>query len=245
MPITTTMTASAILNRVAVEVGLDSTADPYGSQDAEFIRLQTLLNIAGEELAIMHDWDFLVRDAAINTDVDDSGEYALPADFLYITNQTVWERNNRVPVILLSAQDWQYLEGTQFAKDTIYAKFRLQKGKFTLYPQPTPTGLDIHYEYTSKNWVLDGSIPDTFKEEVTTGTDSPLYDRTLITRYVRLKWLEVKGFDTAKAQDDFNQIFGMLTGRDKGAPILSVGGGMRGLPLLNAWRNIGDSNFGS
>lgn len=245
MPITTSISASEILNRVAVEVGLDPVVNPYSTNDQSFVQLQYLLNIAGEDLAIQYPWNMLVRDASIDTTLDPSGEYALPEDFLYITNQTVWERNNRVPIQLLSAQDWAYLEGRQFAKDTIYAKFRLQMGKFTIYPQPVPSGLDIHYEYTSKNWVMDPVQQDKLKDDVTTGTDIPLYDKTLITRYVKLKWLEAKGFESGKAQDDFNQTFLNLTGHDKAAPTLNQGFGSRGYPYIDVYRNTSDTNFGN
>lgn len=245
MPVTTSITASEILNRVAVEVGLDAVPDPFASNDQSFVQMRTLLNIAGEDLTIAHDWGFLVKEASIDTTADPSGEYPLPADFLYITNQTAWERNNRVPVQLLSAQEWQYLEGRQFATDTIYAKFRLQKGLFTIYPQPVPVGLDIHYEYTSKNWVQDGTNPGTEKDFVSTGADRPLFDKTLITRALKLKWLEAKGFDTTKAQDDYNQTFMFLTGREKGAPTLNAGYGTRGYPYLDIYRNTPDTNFGN
>ena len=110
MPVTTSTTATEIINRVAVEVGLDPiVGDPFSSQDSAVKQLTFLINSAGEELCLSHDWGFLVKEAAINTDLDDSGEYPLPDDFFYITNQTCWEQNNRVPVTLLSAQDCQYL----------------------------------------------------------------------------------------------------------------------------------------
>ena len=242
---TTSITATEILNRVAVEVGLDKAVDPFSSGDQTFQQLINLLNVAGEDLALQHNWEFLVKDASVNTDLDNTGEYSLPSDFLYITNQTVWERNNRVPVPVLSAQEWAYLEGRKFATDTIYAKFRLQQGKFTIYPQPVPTGLDIHYEYTSDAWVLDGTQPGVTKSEVTTGTDVPLFDKRLITRYLKLKWLEAKGFDTTKAQDDFNQTFLKLTAHDKGAPRLNAGNGIRSYPYLDIFRNTSDTNFGN
>lgn len=245
MPITTSITATEILNRVAVEVGLDAVTNPYSTNDQSFVQLQTLLNIAGDDLAIQHPWSVLTRQANITTLLDPSGEYDLPEDFLYITNQTVWERNNRVPIPVLSAQQWAYLEGRQFATDTIYAKFRLQQGKFTIYPQPTPRNLDINYEYTSKNWVLDSTSEDTLKDSVTTGNDRPLYDKTLITRYLKLRWLEAKGFDSSKAQDDFNQVYLNLTGHDESAPVLNAGHSHRGIPYLDIYNNTADTNFGS
>ena len=245
MPITTSATATEIINRVAVEVGLEPVVDPFASQDAAIRQMTFLINSTGEELSIIHDWGFLVVEANINTDDDDSGEYPLPDDFLYITNQTCWERNNRVPVQLLTAQEWQYLEGRQFATDTIYAKFRLQKGLFTIYPQPVPGGLDIFYEYTSKNWVQDGTEPEDTKDGVTSGLDRPLFDRTLMIKALKVKFLEAKGFDTTKAQDDLNSVFMSLVGHDKGAPTLNAGYGTRGYPYLDIYRNTPDTNFGA
>ena len=70
-----------------------------------------------------------------------------------------------------------------------------------------------------------------------------MFLETLITRYVKLKYLEASGFDTTKAQDDFAQTFSFLTGFDKGAKVLNAGRGGRGFPYLSIW-NVPDSGFG-
>ena len=54
-----------------------------------------------------------------------------------------------------------------------------------------------------------------------------------------------KGLEASGAQDDFNQMFDMLTGQDKGAGTLSAGNNNNSYPFINAYRNIGNSNFGS
>jgi len=153
-----TTTASNILNRVAAEVGIEPVVDPYSSADASFRQLTYLLNTAGEELATMFPWQQLQQEHEIKTLDGDSGDYPLPVDFNYMINQTGWERAENVPLFgPLSAQDWQYLLGRDLVNNTIYASFRLQRGKFSLFPQPPPTGLDIHFEYVSTNWVVDGT----------------------------------------------------------------------------------------
>ena len=244
MPITTTSTATDILNRVAAEVGLEPVADPYSSADPAFIQMRYLLNTAGEELALSYPWEILIKQANIQTMAGDSGDYPLPDDYLYMIDQTGWERGQNVPLFgPLSAQDWQYLLGRDLVSDTIYASFRINEGLFKLFPQPPPTGLDIFYEYVSKNWVNDVE-GGTVTEEVRKGSDVPLYDRTLISRYLKVKFLEAKGFDSTKAQADFNQTYSFLTGNDKGAEILSVGG-RGGYPYLNVWRNLPDTNYGN
>ncbi|NIS53493.1 MAG: hypothetical protein GWN94_20735, partial [Phycisphaerae bacterium] len=116
------------------------------------------------------------------------------------------------------------------------------EGQFKLFPQPPPEGLDIHYEYVNKNWVYDVE-GDTYVDKVSKATDQPQYDKTLISRYVKVKFLEAKGFDSAKAQADFNQQFSFLTGLDKGAEVLYAGG-RRGFPYIDMWRNVPDTNYG-
>ena len=238
-------TANNILNRVAAEIGQQPVADAYSSQDPLFIQMQYLLNTAGEELVYLYEWETLNKQATFTTQIGDSGDYDLPDDFAYMINQTGWVRNQNVPLMgPLSPQDWQYLLGRNLVSSTIYASFRQQENLLRLFPQPPPEGLDIAYEYISKNWVNDPTLgPGVYTDAVTKTTDIVLYDKTLISRYLKVKILESKGFDTTKAQDDFNQIFMSLTGNDKGAPILNMGR-WGAFPYLDAYRNVPDTNYG-
>lgn len=239
-----TATANNILNRVAAEVGLPTAVDPYSSQDPNFVQMTYLLNIAGEELSQLYPWEFLAREHQILTSDTDSGDYPLPVDFLYMLNQTGWERSENVPLFgPLSAQDWQYLLGRDLVNQTIYASFRIQEGQFTIFPQPPPNGLDIHFEYQSKNWVIDSTTGTPTSDAVKTGADIPLFDRTLISRALKVKYLEAKGFDSNKAQDDFNQMYQMLTSHDKGADVLSAGRRRVGYPYLSPY-NLPDTGYG-
>ncbi len=247
MTLAAIITANDILNRVAAEVGIAPVADPYASTDPVFVKLQYLLTTAGEELVIAHPWEFLVRSHQILTLLGDSGDYDLPDDFAYMINQTGWERNENVPLGgPLSAQDWTYLKGRDLAQNTLYASFRLAQGKFNVYPDPVPVGLDINFEYVSTEWVVPNgeAIPSVNAQvKVILGSDTPLFDKTLITRYVKLKYLESSGFDTTKAQDDFAQSFSFLTGKDKGAPVVNAGRGTRVYPYLSYY-NLPDTGYG-
>jgi hypothetical protein len=249
-------TANDILNRVAAEVGLEPVNDPYGSSQQEFKQMTYLLNIAGEELCQIYQWEFLMREHKITTQATDSGFYPLPDDFLYMINQTGWERSENVPLYgPLSPQDWQYLLGRDLVSHTIYASFRIQMGTFSIFPQPPPDGLDINFEYICRNWVIDSSSSSgtsassvtnlTLNDKVKVGADTPLFDRTLLSRMLKVKFLEAKGLDTTKAQADLNQSFQMLTSHDKGADILSAGKNRRGFPYLNGFSSVPDTGYGS
>jgi hypothetical protein len=243
----TLIIASEILNRVAAEVGIAPIEAPLASQDPFFIQLRYLLNTAGEELMQAYPWELLTRSHAISTLEGDSGEYDMPDDFGYILNQTEWDNTNNVPMGgPLSPQEWTYLKGRDLASNTLYASFRIAQGKFNVFPSPPTVGLDLSFEYLSKNWVLDGtSTPEApiYKDSITLESDKPLFDKTLITRAVKVKYLESGGFDTTKAQGDYNQIFSFLTGNDKGAPMLNAGRNSRGYPYLSIY-NMPDTGYG-
>jgi len=243
----TQIIASEILNRVAAEVGIAPVIAPLESTDPFFVQLRYLLNTAGEELTQAYPWEMLVRSHQVVTASGDTGEYDMPEDFNYILNQTEWDRTNNVPMGgPLSASEWTYLKGRDLASNTLYASFRIAQGKFNVFPTDPAVGLDLNFEYITKNWVIDGtSAPadPTYKDEVTQASDIPLFDKTLITRALKVKYLESAGFDTTKAQADYNQIFAFLTGTDKGAPILNAGRGRSGIPYLSAW-NAPDTGYG-
>lgn len=245
MTTTSSITANEILNRAAAEVGLDPIADPYASTDQHWVQMRYLLQTCGEELSLAFEWEFLNEAFQVTTADTDSGNYALPDNFEYMIPQTGWERAENIPLFgPLSAQDWTYLLGRDLVSYTIYASFRLKNGEFSIFPQPPPNGLDINFEYQSRYWVEDGIDPTKKKPDVVIGTDKPLFDRTLITRMLKMKWLEAKGFDTTKSQDDFNQAFDFLTGKDKSGEILNIGTGGSPFPYLDARRNTPDKGFG-
>ena len=245
MAATSIDTFNNIVNRVAVEVGFMPDPDPFASTKDHFVQMKYLLLTAGEELSLAAEWEFLKGKHQFTTTALDSGEYDLPSDFLYMINQTGWDRTNDVPLSgPLSDQQWTYLKGRDLINQSIYANFRFAVGKFELYPQPPPAGLDINYEYQRKTWIRDAASPTTNKEDFGAGGDLPLFNKTLISRSLKVKWLESKGFSTDSAQDDVDQIFGFLTGLDKGARIVNVGH-RRKYPLLDGVRNVPDTGYGS
>ena len=233
-------TANDILNRVGVEVGLDPVNDPFSSSDKSYQQLSYLLNTAGEELSQLHPWEFLRGEATITTDGSDT--YALPSDFLYIINQTIWDQtNDRAVYGPLTPQEWTALAASGDVSSTMYTYFRLVDDQIEFYPTPE-SGVSITYEYIDRNWVLDATTGTSYKDRVAQGGDTPRFNRTLLSRMLKVKFLEAKGFDTSKAQADLNQSFVLLTARNKGAPILSQGRKRR-RGLLNSG-NVPETGYG-
>jgi hypothetical protein len=238
-------TATDIINRVAVEVGLLPDTDPVGTTDTTYVQLTGLLNAAGQELVEMNAWQALRAVYQFTTADGDTGVYDLPSDFSYMIDQTGWDLSNTVPIGgPLSPQVWSYLLGRDLVSQTIYASFRLVDGTFNLFPQPPPTGIDVRFEYISRNWVLEAGVAGTRKDLVSVGSDTVLYEPIMIIKFLKVKWLDAKGFDSTAARMDFDSMYSGRVGRDTGAPILNAGAGVRWPPYLNAWYNVPDSGYG-
>ncbi len=245
MATTRYITASDIVNRAAIESGLLPSSDVFADSDPSFVQLRNLITTCGQDLVEAYPWEVLRREHQIITVVPpDTGVYDLPSDFGYMIPQTGWERAENVPLGgPLSPQQWSYLEGRDLVSFTIYASFRIMEDKFQIFPQPPPSGLDINFEYISRNWVEPGDDPGTFSDVVAGNADTIFFKPIMMVQYLRFKFLEAKGFDSSGALGAFQKAYNQATEGNKSAPILNVGARAAGIHYLD-FRNIPNTNYG-
>lgn len=248
-----------IINRAVLEAGLLPSSDPVTDTDETFIQMVGLLNGAGQELCELNDWQILHQNID-NTTLDTSpitqlsasggnigigGVYKLPEDFNYMIDQTGWDRTNQVAIGgPLSPQDWTYLAGRDLVSQSIYASFRLTDGELLLYPKPAPSGLRITFEYISRNWLksVNSTVPD--RDTIAEGTDVCMLDPLLTIKFLKMKFLQAKGFDYSAAALEFDTLLGSRIGKSEGAPILSASLGNSAFSYISSYGNTGDTGFG-
>jgi len=219
--------ALGIVNQVAGELGLPQLTTLVGTTNVQATQLLSMLNSAGNELGLYYPWAQFRKEWAFVT-VNNVGEYALPNDWDYALDQTQWDRGNHWPLIgPKTAQEWAWLKGGLLATAP-RMRYRIYDGKFHLWPVPgvenTPTEYKISMEYITKNWVSTTSTPDDTPDAtmVVADGDQVCYNPWLVVKYIKYKFYELKGFDTTGVQGDFMRVFNSLTGKDTGAPILSL-----------------------
>jgi hypothetical protein len=100
-------TAGDIISEVGVDVGLPLTLDPFQSQDAQYQRMITQLNISGNALLTLYPWSKLTQKGTITT---------APGT--------------------VSAQTWEYLVNVPIV-GTINVIYREQLGSIGVLPVPT------------------------------------------------------------------------------------------------------------
>lgn len=244
------ISANDVINRAAVECGLNPVNDVFATPDPNFQSFRYLLNSAGQTLVQEFDWNVSMRKHEFVTQVGDSGEYDLPPDFSYMIDQTGWQQGvpgSAWPLLgPASPQAWSYLEASELFSVTIYAWFRIKEGKFNLWPQPPPPDIPISFEYVSRAWVKAGDQVDVYRDTVQIPSDLVLYEPILIVKALKLAWLQAKGFDSQKAEDEYVAALEAWKGKDQASPVLNLTGGTGvGFRFLNGWANVPETGFGS
>lgn len=216
-------TTVPLLNQVANELGLNTVVTTVAQSDVQTLQLMALLNSAGNELMLYYPWEQFRKEWVFDTSIG-LGEYPLPADWNYAIDQTQWDRSNHWPMLgPKSAQEWAWLKGGLLAAAP-RLRFRVIDNMFKIWPIPTvdstPSPHTIAQEYISRNWALS---PESVPADYVMGDEyTIMYDPWLMVKFIKMKFYELKGFETTNVQADFMRVFNGLTGKDTGAPILSL-----------------------
>lgn len=234
--------ALKLINQIAGELGLPQYTTVVGLANEQSVQLIAMLNSAGNELMTYYPWEQFRKEFTFST-VDLQGSYDLPTDYNYFVDQTQWDRTNHWPLSgPKTAQEWAWLKGglVAFAPRT---RFRVFGGKINILPIPgvghVPQTMAM--EYVSNAWLLGGVAQTTPGDMIMLDSDLLMYNPWLLIKYVKLKFMETKEFDTTAAQAEFMRMFNSLTGKDVGAPVLSMSGYTT--PYLIGFGNIPDGSW--
>jgi hypothetical protein len=155
-------------------------------------------------------------------------KYSFPSDFDRIVNRTQWDKTNQ----------WQFLK-SGYVQTTPRVRYRQLGGFFQIWP---PIGAENYYgfEYISKNWVMDAG--GTGKELFTADDDTCIFPDRLMILGLKLKYFEIKGFDTTAFFRDYKYQLDTAKSTDAGAPTLSLA--PRPIQNLIGYDSVPDSGYG-
>lgn len=168
--------------------------------------------------------------------------YSLPSDFDRIIDRTEWDKTRRQMLNgPKTGQQWQWLKGG-IGATTPSARFRIQGGNFKIWP---PLGAEYYFgfEYQSKFWVLVTSGTAVTKQAFSVDTDTCMFPDPLMRALIKLKYWEVKGFDTTALYRDYTAQRDLAKAHDAGSPTLNMA--PKPTELLLGWDNIPDTGYGS
>lgn len=239
-------TLSAIVQNVATLVGFPSPSDPAGDTDPAVQQMVQAVNVAGMDLLAMNDWQELTKTYTITIQSDYSGQaekaFDLPEDYYKFIDQTQWDSTTQFPAIgPISPQMWQQL---QIRNLDVTLSFYWQVRDNQLYMLTPPDDAQtLSFFYQSLAWVQDQDDSTLYKNRATKNGDTILLDSNLITQFSRVKWLEMKGLDSAAAMRDFQVAYENRKGNDKGAQVLTMARSYM-YPYLQPYTSTPDTGYG-
>jgi hypothetical protein len=166
--------------------------------------------------------------------------YDLPADFETITNRTQWDKSKHWEMLgPEDAQQWQWLKSGYISTGP-RVRWRILDNQFQIWPVMN-TNEYLGWEYRSKGWAR--SAAGAIKNSFTVDSDTTVYDDRLVVLGTKLKYFQVKNFDTTALQQDYFRYLNVVKANDKGAPNLSFA--PYPSKVLIGYANIPDTGYGS
>lgn len=166
--------------------------------------------------------------------------YDMPPDYLTITNRTQWQKTKHWEMLgPENAQQWQWLLSGYIATGP-RVRWRILGGKFEIWPGANSVQ-ELGFEYRSKAWALDAQGQP--KNLFTADNDTTIFDDRLLVLYTKLKYFQIKAFDTTALAADYNRYLSIAKANDKGGATLSFA--PYPTQVLIGWANIPDSGYGT
>lgn len=166
--------------------------------------------------------------------------YDMPSDYQRTVNKTQYNKTNRWSVIgPKSSQEWQWLKASYITTGP-RMRYRIMGNKFTIWPMAT-TQVTLGFEYQSNAWVE--SAAGVAKTTATVDTDTFLFPDRLLVLGTKLKYFEIKGFDTTTLYSDYQRELSKFKAQDAGADTLSMA--PRYPNILLTQNNLPDTGFGN
>jgi hypothetical protein len=166
--------------------------------------------------------------------------YPLPPDYETITDNTHWDKTKHWQMLgPVDAQQWQWLKSGYISTGP-RVRWRILGNKFEIWP-PYNTLEYLGFEYRSKGYVR--SVTDQVKNSFTADDDTTVLDDTVIVLATKLKYFQIKSFDTTALQQDYNRYLSVAKANDKGSATLSFAPAPSA--VLIGWANIPDTGYGS
>ena len=166
--------------------------------------------------------------------------YSLPDDFETITDRTHWDKTKHWEMLgPEDAQQWQWLKSGYISTGP-RIRWRILDNQFQIWP-PMNTNEYLGWEYRSKGWAR--SATGTVQNSFIADTDTTVLDNRIMVLATKLKYFQIKSFDTTALTADYNRYLSVAKANDKGAPNLSFA--PYPSKVLIGYANIPDTGYGS
>lgn len=226
---------SLVVTNIGNTTGLDSTYGIIGTGINQDTYVSTLDSPTQVTMSLV----------ASSTEIGTSltfgkSKYSFPSDFDRLIDRTDWDKSQHWEMIgPETPQQWQWLKSGYISSGP-RVRFRPLGGYFQIWPLATSNDV-LGFEYISKNWAM--SSIGVGQSSFLADTDTCIFPDRLMVAGLKLKYFEIKGFDTTAMARDYMSQLDIAKANDAGSPNLSMA--PRLSTVLIGVNNLPDSGYGA
>lgn len=168
--------------------------------------------------------------------------FALPSDFDRLVDNTQWDKSKHWQMLGPETAQQEAWLRSGYISTGPRIRYWMQQGMVQTYP-PLGSTESLSYDYMSKWWIYATAASATSKELFTVDTDTCIFPDPLMRALIKLKYFEVKGFDTTALVKNYNSQIDLAKAHDAGSPTLNMA--PRPSTVLIGWDQIPDTGYGS
>ena len=167
-------------------------------------------------------------------------KYAMPTGYDRLIDRTDWDKSQHWEMLgPETGQQWQWLK-SGFISTGPRIRYRVLGNLFQIWPAIGANHV-LGFEYLSNYWAA--STSGTAQSSLTADTDTCIFPDRLMVLFLKMKYFEIKGFDTTALMRDFMAELDLAKAHDAGSPTLSMNPRIN--TILIGWENIPDAGYGS
>jgi len=226
---------SYLLTNIPSTAGLDNTYSIVGTSIPQDSYVDTVINSTS-----LNSSQLASATSVGGTVTFSKTIYPLPSDYETVTDNTFWDKTKHWLMLgPVTAQQWQWLKSGYISTGP-RIRWRILGNQFEIWP-PYNTLEYLGFEYRSKGWAR--SAANAVKNSFTVDTDTTVLDDAVIVLLTKLKYFQIKSFDTTALQQDYTRYLNVAKANDKGSATLSFA--PQPSAILIGYANIPDSGYGT
>jgi hypothetical protein len=230
-----TTNGTYLLNNIPSTTGLDSTYSIVGTSVPQDTYVDNVIDSTSLTTTQLSSATSIGGTVTFSKTI-----YPLPPDYETITDNTHWDKTKHWQMLgPVDAQQWQWLKSGYISTGP-RVRWRILGNTFQIWP-PYNTQEYLGFEYRSRGWARNaaGDVKNSF----TADTDTTVLDDTVLVLATKLKYFQIKSFDTTALQQDYMRYLNVAKANDKGSATLSFAPAPSA--VLIGWANIPDTGYGS
>lgn len=167
--------------------------------------------------------------------------FDFPSDYDRQVDRTHWDKSKHWEMLGPSTPQQEEWLRSGWISTGPRVRFWTQMGKFQIWPA-LGTNESLSYEYLSKWTVIATGDSSPTKQFFSVDTDTSIFPDPLMRALIKLKYFEVKGFDTTALRLAYQEQLDIAQSNDGGNQLLSMN--PQQSSVLISWFNIPDSGYG-